>query len=48
MTLIDRSTTALPARHLFCIRIELHNVVTVGDTPLGHRRVVPVSPRTRG
>ena len=43
MTLLDGSTTALPARHVFRIRIELHHVVTVGDTPAGHRRVIPVS-----
>jgi hypothetical protein len=43
VTLVDSSTAALPVRHLFCIRITLHNVVTVGDTPAGHRRVLPVA-----
>lgn len=37
------AVTALVARHLFRIRIELHPIQTVGDTPLGHRRVIPVS-----
>jgi hypothetical protein len=43
VTLIDPSTTALAARHVFRMRIELHDIVAVGDTPAGHRRLVPVS-----
>ena len=37
------SATTIAARHLFALRIELHPIQTVGDTPLGHRRVIPVS-----
>ena len=33
----------LRSRPLFKIRIELHPLQEVGDTPLGQRRVVPVS-----
>jgi hypothetical protein len=43
MTPIDPSAMAIPARHLFRMRIELLNVVTVGDTPFGHRRVISVA-----
>jgi len=34
---------ALESRHLFRISITLHPILEVGDTPLGQRRVVPVS-----
>jgi hypothetical protein len=37
------AATTLAARHLFRIRIELHPILTVGDTPMGHRRMIPVS-----
>jgi Protein of unknown function (DUF3237) len=34
---------ALDSRPLFAMRIELHPIHDLGPTPLGHRRVVPVS-----
>jgi hypothetical protein len=33
----------LASRHLFTLTIELHPIYDVGPTPLGHRRIVPVS-----
>lgn len=33
----------LRSRHLFDISIELHPIQTLGATPLGERRVIPVS-----
>jgi hypothetical protein len=33
----------IESRPLFTLRIELHPIQEVGRTPLGHRRVVPVS-----
>lgn len=33
----------LKSRHLFDISIELHPIQTLGATPLGERRVIPVS-----
>jgi hypothetical protein len=33
----------LSSRHLFTITIELHPIYDLGPTPLGHRRIVPVS-----
>ena len=34
---------ALISRHLFTITIELHPIYDLGLTPVGHRRIVPVS-----
>jgi hypothetical protein len=33
----------LSSRHLFTLAIELHPIYDVGATPVGHRRIVPVS-----
>lgn len=33
----------LASRHLFTLTIELHPIYDLGATPLGHRRIVPVS-----
>jgi hypothetical protein len=33
----------LTSRHLFTLTIELHPIHDLGLTPLGHRRIVPVS-----
>ncbi len=33
----------LTSRHLFTMTIELHPIYDLGQTPLGHRRIVPVS-----
>jgi hypothetical protein len=33
----------LSSRHLFTLAIELHPIHDLGHTPLGHRRIVPVS-----
>lgn len=34
---------SLPATHLFTMRITLHPLQDLGATPLGHRRIAPVS-----
>lgn len=50
----DESKMELRARPLFSISMTLHPIQDVGVTPLGHRRIVPVSggsfegPRLRG
>jgi Protein of unknown function (DUF3237) len=35
--------TELRSRHLFTMKINLHPIYELGDTPAGNRRVVPVS-----
>ena len=34
---------SLASRHLLTLTIELHPIYDLGPTPLGHRRIVPVS-----
>lgn len=35
--------TQLASRHLLTLSIELHPIYDLGPTPIGHRRIVPVS-----